>query len=147
MWVWSPWKSIVSACKLASALRVAFFVRVKKKKKMEENKSSVAGFARRRDLTSSFKTCMWWRRHTEVSRLSCFCSAIPIEFHRILTLISLYSYLLLSGNKVTSFFFFKCTNRTVLLFFQLFFFYLFFSKNKYMFHLVFFFLHLLSKQS
>lgn len=33
MWVWSPWKSVVSFGKTASALRVAFDVWVKKKKK------------------------------------------------------------------------------------------------------------------
>lgn len=135
MWVWSLWKSIVSAWKTPSALRVAFFVRVKKER---ETKSSVGGcWARRRDLTSSFKTCMWWRRHTEVSRSSCFCSAIPIEFHHILTLISLYSYLLLSGNKVF-FFLKKFTNRTVLSFFQLFFLSFFSEKTNICFIYLFF---------
>lgn len=81
---------------------------------------------------------MWWRRHTEVSRLSCFCSAIPIEFHRIFTLISLYSYLLLSGNKVTFFSFFLQIELSYLLFFSIVFLIIFFWENKYMFCLVFF---------
>lgn len=41
------------------------------------------------DLTSSFKTCMWWRRHTEVSRLPFFTflysfvlSLLPHWIHR-----------------------------------------------------------------
>lgn len=79
----------------------------------------VSVLCRRQDLTSSFKTCMWWRRHTEVSRLF---SSIRIEFHCILNLISFYSYLLLYGK---SYFF---TNRIVL--FNSFF---FLRKQKYAF--------------
>lgn len=53
---------------------------------------------RKEDLTSSFKTCMWWRRHTEVSRLF---PLFPIEFLCILNLISFCLYLLLYGkNKI-----------------------------------------------
>lgn len=93
-------------------------------------------WAGRRDLTSSFKTCMWWRRHTEVSR---FFSSV-IEFHGILTLISFYSNLLLSGNKVTFFFVFFLQIEPIL-FFNSFFTFFFLRKQIY----VFFFLHLLSK--
>lgn len=132
---WSPWQ-MLRASGTAAALRVAFEVLGHKRLNQVWCRGGSSRVCvrvcscRRQDLTSSFKTCMWWRRHTEVSRLFRFFSFLLLYSYRISPYSQLWFlfFLLLVlvalwKKKVTFFF---CTNRIVLFFFQLF---LFFSEK------------------